>query len=92
MELVRMDFPHQPSAKSPPKGRSGPATLVVISFRMTDLPSWSPLSRFRVVGTLDHKVPNPHVSFRCSKRAGFGPSVFASLRGPFPSSCVNYDT
>jgi hypothetical protein len=37
-----------------------------------------PLSRFMVGGRLDHKVPKPHVSFRCSKRAGFGPALYAS--------------
>jgi hypothetical protein len=31
-------------------------------------------------GRLDRKVPKPHVSFRCSKRAGFGPALYASPR------------
>src|SRR5258708_16365842 len=33
-------------------------------------PELGPLSRFMVAGRLDHMVPKPHVSFRCSKRAG----------------------
>src|SRR6202162_1083794 len=33
-------------------------------------PELGPLSRFMVAGRLDHKVPKPHVSFRCYKRAG----------------------
>jgi hypothetical protein len=33
-----------------------------------DLPSRGPLPRFMVTGRLDHKVPEPHVSFRCSVR------------------------
>jgi hypothetical protein len=48
---------------------SASKAIVVISFRMTDSPELGPLSRFVVVGRLDHKVPKPHVSFRCSKRA-----------------------
>jgi hypothetical protein len=44
--------------------------MVVVSFRMMDLPSWGPSHGFMVAGRLDHKVPKPHVSFRCSKRAG----------------------
>jgi hypothetical protein len=32
-------------------------------------PELGPLSPFMVAGRLDHKVPKPHVSFRCSKRA-----------------------
>jgi hypothetical protein len=28
-----------------------------------------------VAGRLDRKVSKPHVSFRCSKGAGFGPSL-----------------
>jgi hypothetical protein len=61
-----MDFASQPSASAEASN-----AIVVMSFRMMNLIELGPPpSRFMVAGRLDHKVPKPHVSFRCSKRAG----------------------
>jgi hypothetical protein len=38
----------------------------VITFRMMWISRVGALPRFMVTGRLDHKVPEPHVSFRCS--------------------------
>ena len=45
--------------------------IVVISFRMMDLASSGPTSRFLVARRLDHKMLQPHVWFRRGVRAIF---------------------